>query len=332
MAGSPAQIVQGPFFIGLIINILLHGVLTTQVYLYFTTHNNDRLWLKMLIILLYIADTFNCMISIYYIYDVLVTHFGDEANLSIANWAFAADAVLTGAIGGAVQHFFAWRVYVMTEKAFVVLAIVLCSLVNLAGSLGATVGVALNPNLLLLPRLTVEVTMWLVGAVLADTIIAVSLVWHLRRYRHLYPALTSTINRILRTTVQTGVLTTIVAIVDLTCYLTISSGIHLIFNIPLSKLYTNCMLSSLNARKEWKYDGSAEEPSLGGISSRFSAFQIQHTQPEVSVCVEPYWMAVTDDKPHDSLSHHCGTSKHVWSRKEDGSSIGDVCKDVPIVP
>ncbi|KIO12169.1 hypothetical protein M404DRAFT_125322, partial [Pisolithus tinctorius Marx 270] len=268
---------QGPFLIGLIINILLHGVLTTQVYLYFTTHNNDRLWLKMLIVLLYIADTFNCMISIYYIYDVLVTHFvGDEANLSIANWGH--NNSLKGAIGGAVQHFFAWRVYVMTEKAFIVLAIVLCSLVNLAGSLGATVGVALNPNLSLLPRLTIEVTMWLVGAVLADTIIAVSLVWHLRRYRHLYPALTSTINRILRTTVQTGVLTTIVAIVDLTCYLTIVnfsnfSPSHLIFNIPLSKLYTNCMLSSLNARREQKYDGSAEEPSLGGISSQVSVLK-----------------------------------------------------------
>lgn len=109
----------------------------------------------------------------------------------------------------------------MTKKVFIVLAIILCSLVNLAGSLGATIRVAVNPNLSELPRLAVEVTMWLVGAVLADMIIAVSLVWHLRRYKHFYPALASIINRILRMTVQTGVLTTIVAIIDLACYLTI---------------------------------------------------------------------------------------------------------------
>ncbi|KIN97279.1 hypothetical protein M404DRAFT_160698, partial [Pisolithus tinctorius Marx 270] len=258
----------GPFFIGLTVNIFLYGVLTTQVYLYFTAYKKDRPWLKILVVILYIADTFNCIISIYYIYDALVSHFGDEANLLRASWGHPRDNLRKGTIGAVVQHFFAWRVYMMTKKVFIVLAIILCSLVNLAGSLGATIRVAVNPNLSELPRLAVEVTMWLVGAVLADMIIAVSLVWHLRRYKHFYPALTSIINRILRMTVQTGVLTTIVAIIDLACYLTINSGIHLIFNIPLSKLYTNCMLSSLNARRARKYDGSLEqELSCGGVDT-----------------------------------------------------------------
>lgn len=119
------------------------------------------------------------------------------------------DNLRKGTIGAVVQHFFAWRVYMMTKKVFIVLAVILCSLVNLTGSPGATIRVAVNPNLSELPRPAVEVTMWLVGAVLADMIIAVSLIWHLRRYKHFYPALTSIINRILRMTVQTGVLTTI---------------------------------------------------------------------------------------------------------------------------
>lgn len=325
MAASPAAIIQGPFLIGLTINILLHGVLTAQVYLYFTTYKTDRSWLKTFIVILYIADTFDSVISIYYIYDALVTHFGDEANLLRANWAFATDAVLTGAIGGAVQHFFAWRVYVLSKNVFAVLAIVLCSLVNFAGSLGATISVALNPNFSLLPGLRVEVTMWLVGAVLADMIIAIALVWHLGRHKYLYPALNSTINRILRMTVQTGVLTTILAIIDLTCYLCISSGIHLIFNIPLSKLYTNCMLSTLNARKVWRYDGSSEaDPSRGDVRSQSVAFQAQSTQPEVFVHVESRQLANTDDKPRHSLFHHCHASKGAWNGEEDSSSINEV--------
>ncbi|KIN97281.1 hypothetical protein M404DRAFT_160733, partial [Pisolithus tinctorius Marx 270] len=261
----------GPFFIGLTVNIFLYGVLTTQVYLYFTAYKKDRPWLKMLVVILYIADTFNCIISIYYIYDALVSHFGAPSFLTVRVHFLCSgprDNLRKGTIGAVVQHFFAWRVYMMTKKVFIVLAIILCSLVNLAGSLGATIRVAVNPNLSELPRLAVEVTMWLVGAVLADMIIAVSLVWHLRRYKHFYPALASIINRILRMTVQTGVLTTIVAIIDLACYLTINSGIHLIFNIPLSKLYTNCMLSSLNARRARKYDGSLEqELSCGGVNT-----------------------------------------------------------------
>ncbi|KAI6043658.1 hypothetical protein EDC04DRAFT_633830 [Pisolithus marmoratus] len=328
---SPAQNIQGPFFIGLTVNILLHGVLTTQVYLYFTKYKTDTLWLKTFIVVLYIADSFNCIISIYYIYNALVTHFGDDASLLTANWAGTRSSHVPQLNYNDlhdyrcrldVQHFFAWRVYVLSKNILVVLAIILCSLVNFAGSLGATVSVALNPSFTLLPGLTTEVTMWLVGAVLADMIIAISLVWHLGRHRHVFPALNSTINRILRMTVQTGVLTTIVAIIDLTCYLTISSGIHLIFNIPLSKLYTNCMLSSLNARKGWTYDGSSSsEPTRGGVHTQSIAFQAQSIQPEVIVDVESHRMT---DKPRHSFLKHSGTSKDVWNSEEDGSSINDV--------
>lgn len=34
------------------------------------------------------------------------------------------------------------------------------------------------------------------------------------------------------------------------------SGLHLIFNLPLSKLYTNSLMSSLNSRQGWQYDSS----------------------------------------------------------------------------
>ncbi|KAI6042204.1 hypothetical protein EDC04DRAFT_2661311 [Pisolithus marmoratus] len=78
-----------------------------------------------------------------------------------------------------------------------------------------------TPSLSRLSNLEIEVTTWLVGAVLADMIIAVSPLWHLERHKHLHPALTSAINRILRMSVQTGSLTAIVALIDLTCYLTI---------------------------------------------------------------------------------------------------------------
>lgn len=232
------------------------------------------------------------------------------------------DALLTGAISGAVQHFFAWRVYVLTENSFIVAAIVLCSLANIAGSLSATISMA-TTSLALLPNLEIAVTTWLVGAVLADMIIAASLVWHLGRHKHLYPALSSSINRILRMTVQTGVLTTIVAILDLACYLTINSAIHLIFSMTLSKLYTNCMLSTLNARGAWKYDGSSE----GEVSHRRSksvVFQAQSTQPEVFVQVESHRMTDTGDKPSQGVFCHGGTSEHEWNDEGGSTNAGNV--------
>ena len=51
------------------------------------------------------------------------------------------------------------------------------------------------------------------------------------------------------------------------------TGLHLAFNLPLSKLYTNSLMSSLNSRTGWQYDSSglsANRPdqqrgAIGGI-------------------------------------------------------------------
>ncbi len=39
------------------------------------------------------------------------------------------------------------------------------------------------------------------------------------------------------------------------------TGLHLIFNLPLSKLYTNCLMSSLNSRAGWQYSESSQAMS-----------------------------------------------------------------------
>lgn len=305
MSASTAEGFQGPFLIGLAINIFLHGLATTQVYLYFTGYKKDKLWLKSLIAILYLADTFNCIVSIYYIYNALIIHFGDEANLLRGNWAFSAGSASTGVVSVAVQLFFAWRAHVLTKNVLIVATIVLCSLASLAGSLGTAIGLIANPRIFLVPDLQVEVTLWLVGAVLADTIIAASLVWHLGKHKGSYPAVNSALNRILRMTVQTGVLTTIIAIIDLTCYLTNSMGTYAIFSMILSKLYTNCMLSTLNARRARKYVGSSEDEVSHGRSNHpgVVVFQAQRTQPEVFVQVESHQMTDMDNKPSQGMEY-----------------------------
>ena len=80
----------------------------------------------------------------------------------------------------------------------------------------------------------------------------------------------------IQVTVQTGAITAVCAIVDLIVYLVDNTGTyvlrcrisrqllisnnissHLIFNVPLSKLYTNSLMSSLNARGGWKFAQSS---------------------------------------------------------------------------
>ncbi|KAI6107578.1 hypothetical protein EDD16DRAFT_1621397 [Pisolithus croceorrhizus] len=79
MSASTAEGFQGPFLIGLAINIFLHGPRHHAGVLVFHS-----------IAILYLADTFNCIVSIYYIYNSLIIHFGDEANLLRGNWGSAS--------------------------------------------------------------------------------------------------------------------------------------------------------------------------------------------------------------------------------------------------
>ncbi|KAI6045439.1 hypothetical protein EDC04DRAFT_2635542, partial [Pisolithus marmoratus] len=194
---------------------------------------------------------------------------------------------------------------------FAVAAIVLCSLASVAACFAASISLATNPSLSKVLNLKIELLTWL------------------ERRKHLYPVLISTINRILRMTVQTGVLTTIVAIVDLTCYLTVSSGFHLIFSMALSKLYINCMLSTLNARGAWKYESydnrsSENEASYGRNNHpRSVVFQPQSTQPEVFVEVESCQMTDTGDKPSHGIFGHRDTKRR-WNDEESSTSASQV--------
>ncbi|KAJ6488054.1 hypothetical protein C8R45DRAFT_264917 [Mycena sanguinolenta] len=56
------------------------------------------------------------------------------------------------------------------------------------------------------------------------------------------------VDRIIRITLQTGLTTAVCAIADLILFLADPVGLHLAFNFPLCKLYTNSLFSSLNAR------------------------------------------------------------------------------------
>jgi len=95
------------------------------------------------------------------------------------------------------------------------------------------------------------VIVWLVLAPATDMAISGALVTFLRTSRTGFAATDDVLTKITRLTIQTGLITVIWTVIDLALFLAIDTNLHFIFNIPLAKLYANCMLSSLNARAHW---------------------------------------------------------------------------------
>ncbi|KAL0954237.1 hypothetical protein HGRIS_005365 [Hohenbuehelia grisea] len=85
------------------------------------------------------------------------------------------------------------------------------------------------------------------------------------------------IDRIIRFTVQTGVLQAICAILNLVLFVGIpNDGTHFIFNFILSKLFTNSLLSSLNSRASWTTkDPSAQLSSNSNKGSSSTSYQLR---------------------------------------------------------
>ncbi|KAK0221029.1 hypothetical protein EDD85DRAFT_1028567 [Armillaria nabsnona] len=234
---GPAEVVHGPIFIGLMFNLLLYGIMVTQVYLYFAAYKQDKLAVKLFVgaifvvvgapyitstkvLLLFLCDTINTGFDFLYLYDCFVLHFSEAAYLAKATWVFSTD-----------------------------------------------------------PAMTDVVTIWLASDCLCDIVITFLLVRHLhdrRGQKTGFKRSDDLVDKIIRITVQTGLITSLCALVDLITYLSLPTGIHLIFNLPLSKLYTNSLMSSLNSREP------RQEPAASAPNTLSSANTAAYKHTSVS--------------------------------------------------
>ncbi|KAJ7854720.1 hypothetical protein B0H14DRAFT_3449464 [Mycena olivaceomarginata] len=230
---DPAEIAHGPMFLGLTMNILLYGIMITQVYLYTTTYKSDPLYIKLYIAVLMLADTFNTGFMVSYLYESLVVHFNDLTYLAKANWVFATGE--QGIIGCMVQLFYAWRIHILTGNIWIVVLICICALTNAFGGLASASAIAFVPQFSHFQEFQVPVICWLLSAAVGDVIITTTLVSFFKKHRTGCSATDTRVDQIIRLTIQTGMITSVCSVIDLGLFLGDSSGMHLLFNLPLAK-------------------------------------------------------------------------------------------------
>lgn len=213
-----------------------------------------------------------------------------------------------------VQMFFGWRVKVLTNNWFLFVTIAACSFCQLCGGVGVAVAIRFIPAFADFLKFKAAVIIWLAFSAAADVLIAVSLVWYLRQHKTGFSGSDDAIDRIIRLTVQTGLITAVCATVDLIVFLADDTTVHLAFNLPLAKLYTNTLLSSLNTRKGWGYshgmDGafSSNNPPPVQVNARYNnnvnvlspqlqTKTLQSSHQQVYVDVDTIEMRDMDQKP-----------------------------------
>lgn len=268
------DLVLGPTLIGVLFNVLLFGCMVTQCYIYFITFKTDNPRIRVLVWFLLFMDTLNSAFECVVVYGYTITNFGDFVAASNGNWRAGTGPVLIGVIAGTVQGFFAWRVYRLTHMRWFFGFICCLIFLQFLGATGTGIAGSIITPFVEWNRWQVKVpiVVWLVLAATVDCLITGTLTFYLRRNRTGFVATDHIITRLIKITVQTGMLTAVWAVMDLILYLSVPSPVHLIFNLPLPKLYSNSLLSTLNARMST----SGESSRSGHVINTDTAWKDRH--------------------------------------------------------
>ncbi|KAJ7045919.1 hypothetical protein C8F04DRAFT_1388466 [Mycena alexandri] len=118
-------------------------------------------------------------------------------------------------------------------------------------------------------HMTPEVTLWIAASVACDILITLSLVWVFSRQKNKtnFARTNGIINKLIRYSVETGGITTFLAVLNMVFWLTCRQwNFYFIFFLLNGKMYSNALMAQLNARAP-TFSGEQGGSSNGPVNS-----------------------------------------------------------------
>ncbi|KAF8167294.1 hypothetical protein B0H34DRAFT_9929 [Crassisporium funariophilum] len=254
----------GALEIGSSFAVLLFGIVTLQAHLYFSNFSEDRWGFKLLVAAVWFLELGHTILIAYEVYKTTITFYGrPEATIRFPG--FGGVTIIGGLITMLVQNFFAYRVWNVLPKPWRYVGLLCATAAVARAVMSIYVGIQgiFSPSMAA-HRATYQglVTTLLVMGATIDVIIAVSMMSFLiRRRGKALTRVTRLIDHLIGWTVRTGLITSIAAVTVLVLFLIQTQTlVYLALYTCVAKLYSNSLLSALNAR------GSLRETASKSIS------------------------------------------------------------------
>ncbi|KAG9018562.1 hypothetical protein FRB90_011391 [Tulasnella sp. 427] len=339
------QLLVGPLLLGYLFNYGLYGILILQTYIYYLSFPRDNRLIKSLVYGLFFLDTIQTVMTTHNAWHFLSSGWGDVGVLSdpgkedsppfllvhhvlivilrclppIINsgWSWIAVPLFSGLVSSTVQLFFSWRIWKLSGFWWLAGFIGCAALAQGISACVTGIWFAILNDITKIALLDASAGVWLAGSAITDLFITVSLVWVLSRKAKgdLSSSTEDIISRLIRMTVQTGAVTTFAATAELIMYLkTPENNLHMIPGLALSKLYTNTLMATLNARSEtFSSSQRSRSNTDGGAISMSPATRRQTTQNRSGgqIQVTTVQETVMDDVQMVNLPVNRATARHV---------------------
>jgi len=252
---AAAESIYGPMCVGLWLDLLLLGVIFTQVYAYHTNFKRDHVWIKLYIAVIIIATVVDVVLTIVPVYSALVVHFGDVDGLETVPWGRIATPTTEAIVAFLVQIFLGWRIYILLSKKWLSATVLLLALGQFLCGIGTTIAFHMVPAYQRWDQYMPIAIVWITLSVLTNVVISSSLGFYAAKNM---PPRTNIQAQLHRLILPTGALTTLFALVQLITYFASTQGVCMLFSAVLPCLYVISLLTSLNSRQGWKYSRDSQ--------------------------------------------------------------------------
>ncbi|EAU87105.2 hypothetical protein CC1G_05794 [Coprinopsis cinerea okayama7 len=258
----------GALQLGSLFAVFLFGVVTLQSHLYYQQFRQDKVQLKALVGVIWILELGHTFCVAAEIYKATIIYYGQPQKLFPFPFLGASTAV-GGSIAFLAHSFFASRVWKVLPKPwnFIGLFCFVVAVVRFVGSIVLGVN-AVKATVLEDYRNDwgwLIMSLLMAGAAI-DVIIAGSMLSYLYNQRDkVFSRSVRLIDRLVQYTICTALLPSLSAVVMVICFhVKPTAMIWLAVYSCLAKLYSNCVLASLNSRAELR--ASTHASSLGTSS------------------------------------------------------------------
>ncbi|KAF8312553.1 uncharacterized protein EI90DRAFT_3022993 [Cantharellus anzutake] len=208
---SVLENLQGGYLCGLVLDTILLGAITVQVFLYYHRFPKDHISLKFTVGFLWFIQTFQVMASTAAAYRVHVRHFGVRRTTTVWNDTFHQISIII--CSTIVQFYFGFRLYRFSGSIWLPMPVVLLTL----GQFGTGLAIWIKGNIthglesLVRPVRHVEIA-WLTLEVLADLVIAFAMSYFLLNRRTGFRQTDTVLRKLTVYAINTGLLTSVLAL------------------------------------------------------------------------------------------------------------------------
>ncbi|KAJ7347626.1 hypothetical protein DFH08DRAFT_1080498 [Mycena albidolilacea] len=239
---APLDSSNGALLIGVLVSTFFQGVLSVQAYIYYENFPEDPLSLKALVGFVWTLDFVHLVLISHAMYYYLVTNWGNVAALGLTT--IELDLHLA---------YFLHRVWRFSNRNKLLTGVLTtgCTATLVLDLLLAAQTIAGRYSTKIAPSSKRQsIAVFSTGGA-NDLAIALVLCWYMQRRKSEFDRTKFVLTRIIRFTVSTGLVTSLLALGTLAAYVgSPDTFIWLAMYVSLGRMYTNALLATLNSRRK----------------------------------------------------------------------------------